>query len=126
MKSFFSIFRKMSQKCEQFSYEGFFIIFFLDFGGYLVLNGPPPSPSPASMSKFPSRGKNMKKTWFLVFFMIPMENMKNRTKMMHKGGLRLITLTNNEDSECMPADTKKGATALASSGKPKCHQVGGF
>ena len=52
----FSHFLKNVQKCEQFSYE----LFFESFGDLGYFWGPkwsPPSPSPASMSKFPSRGK---------------------------------------------------------------------
>ena len=46
-------------------------VFFSFLGIFVVLNGPPPTPSPASMSKFPSGGekyiKNIGKYWFSMF-----------------------------------------------------------
>ena len=53
---FWTFLENMSQKCEQFSYE----LLFCDCLGFGVLNGPPPPPSPASMSKFPSGWKRLK------------------------------------------------------------------
>ena len=62
---------KMSQKCEQFSYE----LFLRCLGILEVLNGPPPpSPSPASMSKFPFGRKIRKKISVYGMIMIFMKN----------------------------------------------------
>ena len=41
---------KKKENCEQFAYELLFFVIICDFG-------PSPTPSPASMSKFPSGGK---------------------------------------------------------------------
>ena len=63
-----SIFLKNVQKCEQFSYE----LFVWDLFGILGPKWSPPSPSPASLSKFPSWGKICKTIfykWFLMIFM---------------------------------------------------------
>ena len=68
LKIFFNIFRKMSQKCEHISYE----LFVCDFLWFLGL----PPPSPASMSKFPSRGKQYGKNVLLLNFMIFMEQIQ--------------------------------------------------
>ena len=58
------IFGKTFYKWDQFSYE----LCVCDLGGLGgVLNGPPPTPSPASMSKFPSGGKNMENNVFVFF-----------------------------------------------------------
>ena len=62
----FEIFVKMFQKCEQFPYDSFCG----DFLRLLVFMDPkwsPPPPSPASMSTFPSRRKNIENN---LFFMI--------------------------------------------------------
>ena len=68
---------KMTQKCEQFSHE----LFFCDFGRFVVLNAPhhSPTPSPASMSKFPPGEKILKKNVFVcdlfVIFVNKIEKM---------------------------------------------------
>ena len=59
----FQHFWKMSQKCEQFSYEILFCYFLRLLRTFSPKWSPtqPPSPSLASMPKFPSRRKRMKK-----------------------------------------------------------------
>ena len=66
-----NIFGKMSQKCEQFSYEGFFGIS-VNFRDFCGPKWSPPSP--ASMSKFPSGGK---KVWNKCFFNDSYEHLEN-------------------------------------------------
>ena len=52
----------MSQKCDQYLFE-----MFCDLGGFLGPKWSPPSP--ASMSKLPSRGNKYGTKCFLMFFM---------------------------------------------------------
>ena len=75
----------MTQKCEQFSYEGFFEIC-VDFWDPKWSPPPPPPPptSLASMSKFPSGGKEYENNVLKVFFMNFMKKIKNDTKMIVK------------------------------------------
>ena len=75
----------MFQKCEQFSYDIFFV--FCDLGGPKWSPPTPPTPphppihthttphttSPASMSKFPSRGKQYGKIKRLMIFYVFMK-----------------------------------------------------
>ena len=57
----------MSQKCEQFSYE-LFCCDLLRSGGNFGPKWSPQTPSLASMSKFPYRGKNIKNIVFNYLF----------------------------------------------------------
>ena len=77
LKILFDLFGKMSQKCEQFSYELFFdCLWFL--GIFLwVLNGPPPSVN----VKVLFRGKNMENFFFSVFYYLYIFFLENNEKM---------------------------------------------
>ena len=73
----FEIFRKMSQKCEQFSYD----LFFCDFGGigvgFVGSWMAPPHPIPGVNVKVPFRKKKyVKQNVFYIFVMIFMEKIK--------------------------------------------------
>ena len=74
LKILFHIFWKMSRSVNNVRTNCFFVIFW-DWGD---LGGPEWSspPSPASMSKFPSGGKNMESNIILVIFVIFIKNGK--------------------------------------------------
>ena len=80
---FLNIFWKMSQMCEQFPYDLF--VMFCDFGGFAGSYMVPPTPSPASMSKFLSGGTNMENNCFWMIFVILMkkESLKMVIQLLH-------------------------------------------
>ena len=86
--------KKMSQKCEEFSYE-LFVCENLRFWVILVVifkMVSPPPPSPASMSKFHSRGKNMEHNCFFMIFCCFYENkLDNCIKTTTSCSIRRVT-----------------------------------
>ena len=83
VKGIFDIFWKMFQKCEQFSYE---LLFFLFFPGFVFLNGPPtpiPGVNVSSLLGEKHMGENLFFSDFYDFY----ENKKKRRK---KNGSKMI------------------------------------
>ena len=65
---------KKVQKCDSFSYEIFFDLCW-DLLGFV------PPPSPASKSKFPSRGNKYEKQCFFNVFLMFMKKLNNVLKL---------------------------------------------
>ena len=90
LKMFLNLFRKMSQKCEQCSYEIFFVIL-VDFGSKWS------QPHPRRQCQSSLQGETYGNTCFLLFFKMCMNNSEKCTKMITSCSIRRVGLMNESN-----------------------------